>query len=197
MRFKGPIKTPPEKLANFDTVAKLVAQGPDKANYVLIDSRPLPRFQQGSIPTSINLPYPQFDKFVDRLPQDKAKPIIFYCQGITCMMSPMSLRRAEKMGYTDVKVYREGIPEWQTKRFAVLTPSFLKDAFIDKDIPHVLIDVRSVDDAKSGHIKGAVSMPADAVKSHLKTLPDPSSRRPSSSTTARAGARQPRRRRRS
>jgi rhodanese-related sulfurtransferase len=173
VRFKGPIKTPPEQLVNFDTVAKLVDQGPEKGNYVLIDSRPLPRFQQGTIPTAINLPYPTFDKFVDRLPQDKAKPIIFFCQGVTCMMSPMSLRRAEKMGYTNVKVYREGIPEWQTKRFAVLTPSFLKDAFIDKDIPHVLLDVRSPDDAKSGHIKGAVSMPVDAVKANLKSLPDP------------------------
>ncbi len=173
VRFKGPIKTPPEKLVNFDQVAKLVDQGPEKGNYVLIDSRPLPRFQQGHIPTSINLPYPTFDKFVDRLPKEKDKLVVFYCQGITCMMSPMSLRRAEAMGYTNLKVYREGIPEWQTRRFAVLTPAFLKEAYIDKDIPHVLLDVRTPEDATSGHIKGAVSMPADKVKANLKAFPDP------------------------
>ena len=61
-------------------------------------------------PDAINLPYPAFDKFVDRLPTDKAKRIVFFCQGITCMMSPNSLRRAEGMGYTNVKVYREGVP---------------------------------------------------------------------------------------
>lgn len=172
IRFKGPIKTPPEKLVNFDAVAKVVDSG-GKSNVVLIDSRPLPRFEQGTIPGAINLPYPNFDKLTDRLPKDKATPIVFFCQGVTCMMSPQSLRKAEALGYTNVKVYREGIPEWQTKRPAVLPPKFLKEAFIDKDIPHVLIDVRSPDDAKAGHIKGAVSMPVDAVKGALKTFPKP------------------------
>jgi rhodanese-related sulfurtransferase len=55
----------------------------------------------------------------------------------------------------------------------VLPPKFLKEAFIDKDIPHVLVDVRSAEDAKAGHIKGAVSMPVDAVKGAAKSFPDP------------------------
>jgi rhodanese-related sulfurtransferase len=172
IRFKGPIKTPPEKLVNFDAVARVVDAG-GKSNVVLIDSRPLPRFEQGTIPGAINLPYPAFDKLADRLPKEKAAPIVFFCQGVTCMMSPQSLRKAEALGYTNVKVYREGIPEWQTKRAAVLPPKFLKEAFIDKDIPHVLVDVRSPDDAKAGHIKDAVSMPAGAVKAALKSFPDP------------------------
>jgi len=173
IRFKGPIKTPPEKLVNFDAVAKIVDAGPGKSNVVLIDSRPLPRFEQGTIPGAVNLPYPAFDKLVDRLPKDKAQPIVFFCQGVTCMMSPQSLRKAETLGYTNVKVYREGIPEWQTKRAAVLPPKFLKEAFLDKDIPHVLVDVRSAEDAKAGHINGAVSVPVDAVKSAVKRFPDP------------------------
>ena len=143
IRFKGPIKTPAAKLVNFDAVAKVVDAGPGKSNVVLIDSRPLPRFEQGTIPGAINLPYPAFDKLVDRLPKDKARRSCFFCQGVTCMMSPQSLRKAEALGYTNVKVYREGIPEWQTKRAAVLPPKFLKEAFIDKDIPPVLVDVRS------------------------------------------------------
>jgi len=92
-----------------------VAQGPDKGNYTLIDSRPLPRFQEGAIPTAINLPYPAFDKFVDRLPTDKAKLVAFYCSGVTCTMSPKSMQRAESMGYTNTRVYREGMPEWTQK----------------------------------------------------------------------------------
>ena len=38
--FKGPIKLAPEKLVSYDDVVALVAQGPEKGNYTLVDSRP-------------------------------------------------------------------------------------------------------------------------------------------------------------
>jgi len=171
--FKGPIKIAQEKLIFRPAVEKLVAAGPDKGAYTLIDSRPLPLFQQGTIPTSVNLPFPLFDKFLDRLPKDKDKLLVFYCQGVTCMMSPSSLRRAEAMGYTNVKVYREGWPEWTQKNYGVTSPQFVKEAFLDKDIPHVLIDARQAGEAqRTGFIPGAVQLPADKVKGALKTFPD-------------------------
>jgi rhodanese-related sulfurtransferase len=170
--FKGPIKTPPEKLIAYAQVEKLVALGPDKGGYTLIDSRPLPRFQEGTIPTSVNLPYPAFDKFLDRLPKDKSKLLVFYCQGVTCMMSPSSLRRAEAMGYTNVKVYREGWPEWTEKNVGVMAPQFLKEAWLDKGIPHVLIDARAPLDMARGHIQGAVSLTPQQIKGALKGFPD-------------------------
>jgi len=172
IRFKGPIKIAPAKLIDYSAVAKLVEQGPEKGKYTLVDSRPLPRFQEGAIPSAIHIPFIGFDKFADRLPKDKSQLVIFYCGGLTCTLSPNSLRKAEGMGYTNVRVYREGMPEWQSRNFAVLTPEFLKTAYIDKDIPHVLIDARSADDAKAGHIKGAVSVPPTQLKPVLKKLPD-------------------------
>jgi rhodanese-related sulfurtransferase len=171
--FKGPIKIAQEKLILYPAVQKLVAAGPEKGGYTLIDSRPLPRFQEGTIPTAINLPYPAFDKLLGRLPKEKDKLLVFFCQGITCMMSPNSLRRAEAMGYTNVKVYREGWPEWTQKNYGVISPQFVKEAFIDKDIPHVLIDARQAGEAqRSGFIQGAVQLPADKVKGALKSFPD-------------------------
>ncbi len=170
--FKGPIKVAAEKLVGYADVAKLVAQGPDKGNYTLIDSRPLPRFQEGAIPTAINLPYPAFDKFVDRLPADKAKLVVFYCSGVTCTMSPKSMQRAESMGYTNAKVYREGMPEWTQKNYGVLSTTFLKEAWLDKDIPHVLIDVRPAAELAGGYIPSAVSLPSNAIKGALTQFPD-------------------------
>lgn len=170
--FKGPIKIAQEKLIFHPALQKLVAAGPEKGSYTLIDSRPLPRFQEGTIPTSINLPFPAFDKFLDRLPKEKDKLLVFFCQGITCMMSPNSLRRAEAMGYSNVKVYREGWPEWTQKNWGVISPQFVKEAFIDKDIPHVLIDARQAGEAqRSGFIPGAVQLPADKMKSALRAFP--------------------------
>jgi rhodanese-related sulfurtransferase len=145
--------------------------GPKQGAYTLIDSRPLPRFQEGAIPTATNLPYPAFDKFLDRLPKDKSKLLIFYCQGVTCAMSPSSLRRAEKMGYTNVKVYREGMPEWSQRNVGVMSPSALKEAWFDKDIPHVLVDARAAADVQSGFVKGAVAIAPEQVKAALPGFP--------------------------
>ena len=170
--FKGPIKIAQDKLVLYPEVEKLVALGPEKGGYTLIDSRPLPRFQEGTIPGAINLPYPAFDKFLDRLPKDKSKLLVFFCQGVTCMMSPSSLRRAEALGYTNVKVYREGWPEWTEKNVGVLSARFLKEAWLDKGIPHVLIDARAPAEMARGHIPGAVSLPPERVKTALKTFPD-------------------------
>jgi rhodanese-related sulfurtransferase len=170
--FKGPIIIAPDKLATYTDVAALVAAGPDQGKYTLIDSRPAPRFQEGAIPTAINLPFPAFDKFLDRLPADKSKLVIFYCSGITCTMSPKSMQRAEAMGYTNAKVYREGMPEWLQKNYGVLSATFLKDAWIDKDIPHVLLDVRPASEMAGGFIPSAVSMPAETAAKALDRLPD-------------------------
>jgi rhodanese-related sulfurtransferase/plastocyanin len=186
--FKGPIKVPAEQLVGFDYVAKLVAQGPDKGNYVLIDSRPLLRFQEGTIPTAINLPYPGWDKNVGLLPADKNKLVVFFCQGVTCMMSPMSLRKAQALGYTNLKVYREGVPEWQTKDYLVTTPQFVKAAYVDKGIPAVFVDARPEINATAGHIIGAVNVPPTAVKGVLKSLPDPKLKAPIIVYDARGGA---------
>jgi rhodanese-related sulfurtransferase len=86
-------------------------------------------------------------------------------------MSPNSAGRAEKLGYTNVKVYHEGLPEWTKKNYTVLSAQFLKEAYIDKDIPNVLLDVRPAAAARKGFIKGAVTLPASAIASNLANFP--------------------------
>jgi hypothetical protein len=80
---KPPIKVAPEKLLSTAEVEKLVAQGPEKGKYLLIDARPAPRFMEGAIPTAINIPFPAFEKMADKLPKEKASLIIYYCAGMT------------------------------------------------------------------------------------------------------------------
>jgi len=80
---KTPIKVAPEKQVKTEDVEKLVAQGPEKGRYMLIDARPLPRFQEGFIPTAVNIPFPAFEKMKDKLPADKTVLIVYYCAGVT------------------------------------------------------------------------------------------------------------------
>ena len=173
IRFKGPVKIDPKDLIDFAGLAKIVEGGLGSAAYTLIDSRPLVRFQEGAIPTAIHLPFIGFDKFTDRLPKDKAQLVVFYCGGLTCTLSPNSLKKARLLGYTNLRVYREGEPEWKTRNYLITTPTFVKAAYVDRDIPHVLIDARSAEDAASGHIKGAVSVPVGQMAAVRKSLPDP------------------------
>ncbi|MFO1304813.1 MAG: rhodanese-like domain-containing protein [Burkholderiales bacterium] len=169
--FKGPIKIAPEKLATYDEVVAMVAAGPQKGNYMLVDSRPLPRVQEGTIPTSVNIPYPAWDKVVGRLPQDKSQRVVFFCQGVTCMMSPNSLMKAEALGYTNAKVYREGYPEWLERNIGVIAAAHYKEAFVDKQIPAVLVDARPSAIASQGFIAGAVSIPPSKAWEAVPGLP--------------------------
>ena len=86
-------------------------------------------------------------------------------------MSPDSARRAEKIGYTNVKIYHDGVPEWVKRNYLVLSTQFLKEAWIEKDIPHVLVDVRPAKDAEAGFIKGAVTIPAGDIEKSLAKFP--------------------------
>ncbi len=86
-------------------------------------------------------------------------------------MSPSSAGRAEKLGYTNVRLYHDGLPEWTKRNFTVLSAQFLKEAFLDKDIPAVLVDVRPSAIAEKGFIKGAVTMPAAEVAASISKFP--------------------------
>ena len=80
---KPAIKVAPEKLLKTEEVEKLVAVGPENGKYLLIDCRPAPKFMEGAIPTAINIPFPAFDKNIDKLPKDKNALIVYYCAGAT------------------------------------------------------------------------------------------------------------------
>jgi len=167
---KPPVKISADMLMTTPQMAKLVTMGPEKGKYYLFDSRPAPRFQEGAIPTAVNLPYPAFDKQVSKLPADKKALIIFYCSGPTCNMSPGSADKAKKLGYTNIKVYKDGMPDWSLTNYGVLSSQFLKEAWLDKDIPHVLLDVRPAKEAEKGFIKGAVAFPAKPSAKLIKKL---------------------------
>jgi rhodanese-related sulfurtransferase len=78
---------------------------------------------------------------------------------------------AEKLGYTNVKVYHEGMPEWKkAKGLVVSEPENLMD-LIKQDLSFVLIDLRDAKAAEAGHIKGAASVPADGLAVSKETFP--------------------------
>jgi len=84
LTVKPPAKVAPEKLVSLEEMVKLVAEGPEKGNYLLVDSRPKPRYLEGHIPSAVSQSNDKFDELKDKvLPAEKDKLIIFYCGGVT------------------------------------------------------------------------------------------------------------------
>lgn len=84
LSVKPPAKVAEEKLVSVEEMVKLTNIGPSKGNYVLIDSRPVPRYNEGHIPHAVSMPLDKFDDLRDKLlPKEKDTLIVFYCGGVT------------------------------------------------------------------------------------------------------------------
>jgi rhodanese-related sulfurtransferase len=86
----------------------------DKAPITLIDSRPKARkYDKGHIPGAISIPDSEFDKLAGMLPADKAASLIFYCEDVSCVLSPKSAAKAVALGYTNVMTMPVGYVGWE------------------------------------------------------------------------------------
>jgi rhodanese-related sulfurtransferase len=157
LTLKPKLKVAEEKQVKTAELEKLVAMGPEKGRYALFDARPLPKYAEGHIPTAESLPFPAFDKEKGKLPADKSTLVIFYCAGVTCALSPAARDAAEKLGYTNAKIYHEGLPVWSKANPMALAPKLLKEAWMDKAQPIVVLDARP--STAGGVIAGAAAMP--------------------------------------
>ncbi|MDI6801604.1 MAG: rhodanese-like domain-containing protein [Thermodesulfovibrionales bacterium] len=155
---------PEDKLSKED-FKKLIAERKD---LVIVDARPVPRYEEGHIPGAIVIPAAAFEKMTDKLPKEKDRTMVFYCVG-GCS-SPLAAVKAKSLGYTNVKVYIGGFPDWIQTETTNITPSWLKTA-IEKDIPHVLVDTRPKDAVEKGHIKGAVAVAVNELDSMKDKFP--------------------------
>ena len=170
----------------------------EKFNFMLIDARPKRVFDKGAIPGAVHISDSEFDKHVDKLPADKATPLIYYCGGLECVLSVKSAEKARKLGYTDVKTFVEGYPEWVKLYGEAATPAAASGAGgtakvsasieagkekgtitvasferIMKGNPDslLLVDVRDAKEFKAGTIKGAINIPISDLEKMIGTLP--------------------------
>lgn len=128
----------------------------------IVDARPAARkYDVGHIPTAVNIPDSQFDKLAPALlPKDKAQLVIFYCDGPECILSHNSAFKAEKLGYTNVRVYADGFPDWiKGGGLHAVSVAHVKQQ-MDAKAPLTLVDARPKDRKyDKGHIPGAISLP--------------------------------------
>jgi len=145
---------------------------PVRDDVLIIDARPYKRkYNKGHIPGTISIPTTTFDKMVGKLPKDKNKLLVFYCGGMKCMLSHKNAFKAEKLGYTNIKVYPTGFPDWKKNGGLVSVDApYVKDVIAKGKA--TVIDARPFKRKYAkGHVPGAISLPNSMFKKEAAKLP--------------------------
>jgi rhodanese-related sulfurtransferase len=79
---------------------------------VLVDALPALYYDQLHLPAAVNLVETEVDAKAPRLLPDKNATIVTYCSNEACGNSQAVATRLERLGYTAVRKYREGIQDW-------------------------------------------------------------------------------------
>lgn len=79
---------------------------------VVVDALPETYYAQQHLPTAVNLVEAEVVALAPVLLPDKDAAIVTYCSNAACGNSQAVANRLEKLGYTNVRKYREGIQDW-------------------------------------------------------------------------------------
>ncbi len=127
------------------------------AKALLIDARPNPKYLSGTIPSSINIPDTQIDKYIGQLDKiAKDKEILVFCGGWECEKSPIVAGHLKSIGFTKVKLYQAGEPEWAGRNYLEIGTPVVQAAF--KNNSALLMDARPMGKFMAESIPGALYM---------------------------------------
>ncbi len=128
------------------------------AKALFIDARPNAKYKKSTIPSSINIPDTEYDKYVGQLKDvPKNKELIVYCGGWKCGKSPKVANMLKKDGFTNVKLYQAGEPQWIKKSYKEVDVAVVKVAQSKNSA--LIIDARPYKMFLKETIPGAISIP--------------------------------------
>jgi rhodanese-related sulfurtransferase len=95
---------------------------------VFVDARVAAEYAEKHIKGAISVVYKETHKKVskldpkdefalNKLPADKAKALVFYCNGSPCWRGYKGADAAIKAGYKNVNWFRDGLPAWEEKGY--------------------------------------------------------------------------------
>jgi rhodanese-related sulfurtransferase len=146
---------------------------PMAEDVMIIDARPYKgKYAKGHIPGAVSISFSQFDKKINLLPRDKNTLLLYYCQGVKCKLSHKSATKAKALGYTNVKVFAKGFPEWMKQGGAYASISVEQVAKQIAANETLIVDARPQKPKyDKGHIPTAVSIPFSQFDTFKGKLP--------------------------
>jgi len=153
--------------------------------FVLIDLRPSEATAGGFIPGAVSFPSKDLATAKTKFPSDLAAPIILYGTG-----AEDASKTIRTWGYKDVTVLAGGLEAWKLKGGELKTgnPETVI-SYVPKPRPgeisieefkalaekgakdKIILDVRDTDEAATGMIRGALNVPASAIKDRIAEIP--------------------------
>lgn len=133
---------------------------------ILVDARPANQFQEGHLPTAVNIPAGANRVDTSLLPEDTNSPIVVYCVNPKCGLRKQVAEKLKKQGYTNILMYHEGIEGWGRAGLMLVqgdlsTREMAKLLELNTEQKITLIDARPSEEYTKEHIPGAVSVPYD------------------------------------
>lgn len=151
----------------------------NKTPVLILDARPYSKYFESHIPNAIFADDTIFtQKFSGVVPKDKSTELIVYCGGFSCQKSHTVASHLINSGYTNVKVYSGGLPDWTAQKLPTfgtvgnvngfnvsegkidrgLTPEHFVEKLKNTSNVQVL-DVRGPAEVANGMIPGAINIP--------------------------------------
>ncbi len=87
------------------------------------------------------------------------------------MLSPLAARKAEKLGFSKVKVFHAGLPAWKKAGHPVVSNAAAIENYNKNEASYILIDLRPKDLVERGHIPKAVMAPQGGIASIKDQFP--------------------------
>ncbi len=140
--------------------------------FLLVDARPLGRYQEGHIPGAIHMTPGEVANNIDQLPRDRK--VIFYCGGLHCPLSSQAADIAMEHGLTNVRVYYEGDPAWrEAGNYLISKTPYVYHMVMNQadEANFTLIDTRPTDVHRKSFIPGSLSIPINQWELKKSLLP--------------------------
>jgi len=116
----NPNETAKQRLQEIDSAGQ-AKEIFDRGSVLFVDARSQKDYENGHIPGAASLPVGRFDEriesFLNQYPPEQ--PIVTYCSGRTCEDSHHLAQLLSEAGYTDVRIFIDGFPAWQTEGYPV------------------------------------------------------------------------------
>jgi rhodanese-related sulfurtransferase len=168
------IKAAGFEIVDIAEVKKIIGNGVwNKERGTIVDARPARKYDGAHIPTSKLIPDTKFDAFFpafEKIGLAKDDFIVTYCGGVKCAKSLIVAKALREKGYTNVKIYLAGMPEWKKAgNYVELSLKGAKKLFDKKQA--TFIDARPERKFKKSTIAGAVVVPDTKFEKFKGNLP--------------------------